>query len=158
MIKDLQEKNPKNLDATQMENEIKELNKEKRFRFCPDCEVLLIKDAHCEHLKCPSCSLNMCFTCAVPREPSVEHRLTCYHREGCTYYEPEPPLYPRKYCEKCSYCVKKGTVCDLPASWEEYQQIVKTWYGDRFFAKEFEYNWIQDKRIIPVIPDIPVIP
>lgn len=57
MIKDLKDKNPKNLDATQMENELKELEKEKRFRFCPDCEVLLIKDAHCEHLPCPSCKL-----------------------------------------------------------------------------------------------------
>lgn len=54
-----------------MENEIIELNKEKRFRFCPDCEVLLIKDAHCEHLKCASCNLEMCFTCAVPRAPSI---------------------------------------------------------------------------------------
>lgn len=87
---------PNFANIPQVMDQIKELEKEKRFRFCPDCCVLLLKDDHCEHLDCIECKLSICFTCAVPRSPTLAHALGCYHREGCKYYEPYNPKAGRK--------------------------------------------------------------
>jgi len=44
------EGNPQKLSADNLKKEREEILKERRFRFCPDCEILLFKDKHCEKM------------------------------------------------------------------------------------------------------------
>lgn len=45
--------NPLNLSEKDLNLEKESLVSQKRFRFCPNCEILLLKDEQCEKMDCP---------------------------------------------------------------------------------------------------------
>ncbi|KAL4486369.1 hypothetical protein ABPG72_007155 [Tetrahymena utriculariae] len=124
----------------QVQKDIKELEREKRFRVCPICYNLLLKDAHCEHIKCNECKTELCFTCVCLRIPTTQHDNQ-FHRRECPYSDKRIPGNI-KFEKNCSECNKNQKVCEVPPDFSEYlQQIVIAKFGNEFYQK-YPQNWV----------------
>ncbi|EWS72317.1 Ibr domain protein (macronuclear) [Tetrahymena thermophila SB210] len=128
-----------NANDQQVQNRIVELEKEKRFRICPYCYNLLLKDDHCEHIKCPECKKDLCFTCACLRIPTMAHDNQ-FHRRECSYAD-KRNLANIKFEQKCEECVRNQKVCEVPSDFQDYcQDVVIAKLGQQFFDR-YPQNW-----------------
>jgi len=81
----------------------------------------MLKESGCDNVQCESCGVKLCFVCTAFREPIISHGSNIYHRTACKYYDQwSMKNLNRKYNSECAACAKKGSLCELPATWEEY--------------------------------------
>lgn len=78
---------------------------------CPKCKLPVLKDEKCDHVRCPECNDDFCFSCACLRSPTMAHG-NHYHRPQCRFYIKFDG--EEKQESKCSECIRLGRACDRP--------------------------------------------
>ncbi|OMJ80108.1 hypothetical protein SteCoe_19705 [Stentor coeruleus] len=78
---------------------------------CPKCKLPVLKDEKCDHVRCPECNDDFCFSCACLRSPTMAHG-NHYHRPQCKFYMKYTG--EEKQDSKCSECNRLGRLCDRP--------------------------------------------
>ncbi|KAL4450487.1 hypothetical protein ABPG74_019385 [Tetrahymena malaccensis] len=136
----IEEKKAKeNLNDEKVQKQIEELEKEKRFRICPICYNLLIKDDHCEHITCSECKTDLCFNCACLRIPTLWHDNQ-FHRRECRYCTERNEKFI-EYKQQCPLCNKNQSVCKIPMDFQDYcKETVIEKFGLDFY-NQYPPNW-----------------
>jgi hypothetical protein len=84
----------------------------KNVRRCPNCNETIqhLRNHGCHHVKCPTCSLQICYACGNARSfCEKERRCPIYCNDRCSCPDCEE-CKPGKRCSTCTGCQKCKTV------------------------------------------------
>jgi len=121
----------KDVSCSIMEREVRiEESRERKQPLmpCPQCYELYEKDEEgCDHVKCPACRIDFCFSCSCLRSPTLAHG-NHYHRPSCRFFTEYDKGDERD--EQCSKCQEVNGVCERP------DDLINGMHIPEFYEKE----------------------